>query len=87
MANLYGRLQGSRGEATRLGNLDITAKLETWEGSIRVTLDKNGQYTVLVGDKSSPNKLVAVGNVNTAAGRLGVQRFANGDYVNHGPIA
>lgn len=64
MASLYGRLQGSRGEATRIGHQSIKAKLETWEGSIEVLLSKDGMFSVMIGDKSYPRTLVATGNVN-----------------------
>jgi hypothetical protein len=67
MAALYGRMNGSRGEVTRCGTKasGIQAKLETWEGSVRVTLDADGTFEVWMGDKSSPRVLVAQGNVNT----------------------
>lgn len=65
MANLYGRLQGNRGEATRCGSSVIRAKLETWQGSIQVVLEKDGHYCVTMGDKYAPRYVVASGNVNT----------------------
>lgn len=64
MAALYGRLQGNRGEATRVGHSSIKAKLETWDGSIEVELEKDGTFTVRIGDKSYPKMEVATGNVN-----------------------
>lgn len=64
MANLYGRLQGSRKEVTRTGHDAIQAKLETWEGSISVTLLKNGEFRVYIGDKSHPRVELASGNIN-----------------------
>ena len=65
MANLYGRLQGARGEATRIGHTNIRAKLETWNGSVEVVLEKDGAFTVRIGDKYSPRQVVASGNVDT----------------------
>ena len=45
MAALYGKLQGSRGEVTRLGSKSsgIRSKLETWEGSVTTVLEANGK--------------------------------------------
>lgn len=65
MANLYGRLQGARGEATRTGHTDIESKLETWEGSIRTVLKKDGTFEVFIGSKSSPHLPCLTGNVET----------------------
>jgi hypothetical protein len=64
MAALYGRLQGDRGEVTRLGHTEIQATLETWVGEVRVGLEANGDFVVTVGDKSGGNSNMAVhGNV------------------------
>lgn len=46
MANLFGRIKGSRGEATRTGSDTIEAHLETWEGRVTVELQRNGDFTV-----------------------------------------
>lgn len=64
MAALYGRLQGNRGEVTRMGHADIESKLETWDGSIRTVLFKDGSFDVYIGDKTHPSTLIASGNVN-----------------------
>lgn len=64
MAALYGRLQGNRGQATRIGHHEIYSKLETWDGSIKTELDRDGNFNVYIGDKSMPGTLVATGNVN-----------------------
>lgn len=65
MANLLGRIQGSRGEATRLGSSTITSKLETWNGSITTTLHKDGTFTVSIGAKTSTGREIVQGNVDT----------------------
>lgn len=66
MANLYGRMYGDyRKEVTRTGHGVIYARLETWEGAIEITLDKDGQFAVGIGDKYNPRTPVAFGNVNT----------------------
>jgi hypothetical protein len=64
MAALYGRIQGNRGEATRMGHDVIYARLETWEGSVAVNLFKDGTFTVHKGSKTNPTIPVAEGNVN-----------------------
>ena len=64
MANLYGRMQGNRGEVTRMGHEDIYSRLETWHGSIQTVLYKDGTYQVFVGDKSRPNSLIAEGQID-----------------------
>lgn len=64
MAALYGRLQGNRGQVTRCGSRIIDAKLETWNGSIRVALMTNGDFRVSIGDKFSPHTTIATGNVD-----------------------
>jgi hypothetical protein len=50
MANLYGRMMdpyhSGRREVTRTAATEIWARLETWEGAVDVTLDKNGDYIV-----------------------------------------
>jgi hypothetical protein len=65
MAALYGRMKGNRGEVTRCGGSIITSKLETWEGSIRTELEKDGSFRVTIGEKGYPNIVVAQGNVTT----------------------
>lgn len=64
MANLYGRLQGNRGETTRMGNDVIYAKLETWHGSVAVNLFKDGTYTIHTGPKTNPQQLVYEGKID-----------------------
>ena len=49
MANLYGKLWGNRGTVTRCGHGDINTKLETWNGSVQVTLKNDGTFTVYTG--------------------------------------
>ena len=43
----------------------VWSRLETWEGSIDVTLDRNGDFEVRMGEKNYPRTLIAAGNVNT----------------------
>jgi hypothetical protein len=66
MAALYGRMQGNRGEATRMGTSTsgMRAQLETWEGQITVTLEADGSFQVFIGPKGSARDLVLLGNVN-----------------------
>jgi hypothetical protein len=47
------------------GHYDIWSGLETWEGSIDVTLECNGDFEVRMGEKNYPRTLIAAGNVNT----------------------
>ena len=67
MAALYGRLQGSAGQATRCGSKGsgISSRLETWNGSIRTELAADGTFAVYVGEKHSPSQLIASGNVDS----------------------
>jgi hypothetical protein len=65
MAALYGRMRGNRGEVTRCGHDIVTSKLETWQGSIRTELEKDGSFRVTIGEKYGPNIVIAQGNVNT----------------------
>lgn len=69
MAALYGRMQGNRGEVTRMGsaNSGIESRLETWDGSIKTELTADGNYKVYIGDKHSPSILIATGNVDYAS--------------------
>jgi len=64
MSALYGRLQGSRGEVTRLGHQTIESTLETWTGEIRTELERDGSFSVFIGPKNRPVIRVLVGNVN-----------------------
>jgi hypothetical protein len=64
MANLIGYMQGNRGETSRLGSNEIHSQLETWQGAIHVSLDKDGNYSVRIGEKGYANRLVVEGNVN-----------------------
>lgn len=64
MSALYGRLQGSRGEATRLGHDHIEATLETWRGRLRLTLGKDGTYALEVAPKHGGFTPVYAGNVD-----------------------
>lgn len=73
MANLYGRLQGynldlmpAHGEATRIGHGEIVSTVETWQGKVRVELDKEGDFHVFLGSKNGGGKLIAWGNVGDA---------------------
>jgi len=66
MAALYGKLWGSRGTVTRTGSSDINAKLETWEGSVQLTLRRNGTFEVYVGDKSYATDRVFVGKIESS---------------------
>ena len=62
MANLIGYLRGRTQEVHRLGNDTIEAQLETWNGAVRVVLAKDGEFTVTIGQKGSPQKVVYEGN-------------------------
>lgn len=66
MSALYGRLQGARGPVTRCGTpaSGISAKLETWHGSIRVDLESGGVFRVWIGPKHDAASLIAEGNVD-----------------------
>lgn len=63
MAPLYGRLQGNRGEATRMGYSDISTQVETWQGKVSVDLFKDGTFYVRLGGKHDTGKIIAAGNV------------------------
>lgn len=76
MAPLYGRLRGSRGEATRTGFEEITATLETWTGQVSVTLNRDGSYVVVAGEKHGTGRPVFTGNVDHDA--LDLPRWVNG---------
>ena len=64
MANLIGHIHSDRSHASRLSSRHITAQLETWDGSIRVDLDKDGNASVQVGEKGLPRLLVWRGNID-----------------------
>lgn len=65
MAPLYGRLRGSRGEATRCGSDVIESTVETWNGIVRVSLRKNGSYYVETSGKHGERRReVLAGNVD-----------------------
>ena len=46
MANFRGRLQGNRGEVTRLGSKEIRAVLSTWQNDVELVL-KKGQKDII----------------------------------------
>lgn len=51
MASLIGYLQGSRGEVSRSGGDQIRTSVQTWSGSVNVTLHKDGSFWVTIADK------------------------------------
>ncbi len=71
MANLYGRMMDThysgRVQVTRTAATEIWTRLETWDGSIDVTLNRDGEFVVRVGEKNYPTKVIATGNVNEEA--------------------
>ncbi len=73
MAKLYGRMKNAYKsgavEVTRTAETEIYSKLETWDGSIKTVLDKNGDFKVYIGSKGNPTTLIAKGNVNTNLSR------------------
>jgi hypothetical protein len=79
---LYGRLKGEphRKEVTGRGFYGVESRLETWDGAIKTELDRDGTYRVFVGEKYSPDNLIATGNVS-AGWRSG--RARAGDYRGH----
>lgn len=68
MANLYGRLKDTHKsnakDVTRTAGSEIRSQLETWQGSIRTVLDRDGNYQVYIGSKHNPCNKIAEGNVN-----------------------
>lgn len=72
MAALYGRMQGNRGEVTRMGsaNSGIESTLETWDGQVRTELEADGSFVVRIGQKRGSGTVVLRGNVNNG------ERFA-----------
>jgi hypothetical protein len=79
---LYGRLKGEphRKEVTGREFYGVESRLETWDGAIKTELDRDGTYRVFVGEKYSPDNLIATGNVS-AGWRSG--RARAGDYRGH----
>lgn len=77
MANLYGRLQGSHREVTRTGSWSIDSTLETWDGKIKTTLNRDGEFVVTVASKYGgvfDELVVASGNVNSERDRRDIAR-------------
>lgn len=49
MAKFYGTVQGSRGQASRLGHESITTVAASWEGAVRVHLtEEHGEIIATV---------------------------------------
>jgi hypothetical protein len=61
---------------TRLGTYDVESKLETWEGSVRTVLERDGTFRVYVGSKYDPRTLVA--RATSTGRRRGARRNADG---------
>lgn len=83
MSNLYARINTDTGagDATRCGNDQMSATLETWKGKIVVGLNANGDFEVYVLDKDEylrPYTAWFKGNVNdkTAENTAAVQGIA-----------
>lgn len=66
MAALFGRLWGSRGTVTRTGSDSVNAKLETWQGSVQVTLRRDGTFEVYTGNKYYTTDRVFVGKIDSS---------------------
>lgn len=68
MANLIGYLKDEhKSNAKRISRTSstlISGQLETWHGGILTTLDRDGNFQVYIGDKGTPTKLIATGNVD-----------------------
>jgi len=64
MAALIGYLDSNNKQVSMLGHKHISARLETWHGSISVDLGKDGTFQVDIGGKGSPGKTVCIGNVD-----------------------
>ena len=66
MLPLYGRLTGERccKTVTHRGFETVESRLETWDGSVRTFLHRDGTVKVYVGSKDDARELVYTGNVN-----------------------
>jgi hypothetical protein len=64
MANLIGYIDSDRSKTHRISSNFITARLETWEGAVEVTLHKSGKFEVFMGPKDGHGAKLAEGNVN-----------------------
>ena len=64
MANLYAVLNTDRGHLHRFSSHSINCRLETWQGAILVDLDREGNASVYIGEKTTPNTRVWTGNIN-----------------------
>jgi len=66
MRGLVGYLRGDN-STRRLSRSDadgVTAQLETWDSSIQVTLDADGDAIVRIGKKGIPTTIVWAGNID-----------------------
>jgi hypothetical protein len=59
-----------------MGFEEITATLETWTGQVSVTLNRDGSYVVVAGEKHGTGRPVFTGNVDHDA--LDVPESVNG---------
>lgn len=67
MSALYGRVIGdaAKTEATRRGHHSIVTRAETWQGIIRVEVNRGGGFDVTMMDKHGNSKRVLVqGNLD-----------------------
>lgn len=66
MSALYGRLHNEQGkESTRCAHRSLVTKAETWNGIIRVELDKDGTFVIeLMGKQGERKFTLASGNVD-----------------------
>lgn len=65
MSALYTRLKPDAAkEVTRRSHNTVESTLETWNGAIRTTLERDGSFTVAIGPKDAPVCIIATGNVN-----------------------
>lgn len=81
MANLFGWVKdehkSNAKRHTRTSSTKLSSQLETWDGAIRTELDRDGNFTVYIGDKSNPRTIIATGNVNDGErGATGVDHTA-----------
>ena len=79
MAKLYGTLQSEKtGKNTRTANLLIEAAVQSWNGSISVSLNASGDVLVKVGEGSTdnPSKLVMYTTIKEL-----LQLAAKGDMI------